>query len=160
MAEELASLSITSAGCYPRAIRSMPEHTFALIFALRRSLVQYHQAVHGGRWQEAGTFCFFDFPINDLYGSNLGIIGDGVLGKAVANIGHAFGMKVSFAAHDGPLDAALSYESLDAILTESDIISIHCPLLPSTRDLISVTAFAKNAASTFANQYCARWHCQ
>ena len=93
--------------------------------------------------KQAGTFCFFDFPISDLYGSNLGIVGDGVLGREVARIGEALGMNVSFAAHEGPLDERLPYKALDDVLEHSDVISIHCPLLPSTRNLIGATEFAK-----------------
>ena len=67
------------------AINTVPEHTFALIFALRRNLLAYHEAVRRGRWQESGQFCFFDYPIKDLRGSTLGIIGEGVLGQGVAD---------------------------------------------------------------------------
>src|SRR3954447_11274093 len=78
------------------AAHTVPEHTFALIFALRRSIAAYRDAVIRGRWQEAGQFCFFDYPIRDLAGSTLGIIGDGVLGRAVADLGRVFGMCVLF----------------------------------------------------------------
>src|ERR687889_2740366 len=71
------------------AVNTVPEHTFALILALRRSLVAYHNSVRAGRWQETGQFCYFDHPIRDLAGSTLGIIGDGVLGLAVADLGRA-----------------------------------------------------------------------
>ncbi|MCB1375686.1 MAG: glycerate dehydrogenase, partial [Rhodobacteraceae bacterium] len=63
------------------ATNTVPEHTFALILALRRSIVGYRQAVIDGRWQDSGQFCFFDYPINDLAGSTLGIIGEGVIGQ-------------------------------------------------------------------------------
>lgn len=75
------------------AVHTVSEHTFALIFALRRSIAAYRDAVIRSRWQEAGQFCFFDYPIRDLAGSTLGIIGDGVLGRAVADLGRAFGMR-------------------------------------------------------------------
>src|SRR5690606_16815978 len=66
---------------------TVPEHVFALIFALRRSIVAYHQSVKAGRWQEAAQFCYFDYPIRDLAGSTLGVIGAGTLGQAVGQIG-------------------------------------------------------------------------
>ena len=69
------------------AINTVPEHTFALILALRRNVVGYRQAVHGGRWQKSGQFCFFDHPIRDLRGATLGIIGEGALGQRVAALG-------------------------------------------------------------------------
>src|SRR6516225_4108286 len=78
------------------AINTVPEHTFALIMALRRSIIGYRESVIRGRWLEAKQFCYFDYPIRDLAGATLGIVGDGVLGKAVAKIADAFGMKVLF----------------------------------------------------------------
>ena len=68
------------------AKHTVPEHTFALMLALRRSIVPYRQSVLDGRWQQAAQFCFFDHPIADLGGSALGIIGHGTLGKAVGRI--------------------------------------------------------------------------
>ena len=61
------------------AVHTVPEHSFALILALRRSILAYRDSVRNGRWQESGQFCFFDHPIHDLAGATLGIIGDGVL---------------------------------------------------------------------------------
>lgn len=83
------------------ATRTVPEHTFALIFALRRSVCAYRDAVRAGRWQDARQFCFFDHPIRDLAGSTLGVIGDGELGQSVAAMGRALGMRVKFAGHKG-----------------------------------------------------------
>lgn len=125
------------------AEHTVPEHTFALIFALRRSLSAYHDAVRSGRWKEAGSFCFFDYPICDLHGSVIGIIGDGVLGKAVANIARSLGMQVLFAAHKGRNDMGPLYTPFDEVLERSDILTLHCPLLPSTRDLIDAPEFAR-----------------
>ena len=76
------------------AIATVPEHTMGLILALSRSIQPYHNSVAAGRWKEADQFCYFDYPIFDLKGKVLGIIGDGVLGKAVAKLGEAFGMDV------------------------------------------------------------------
>jgi len=83
------------------AVNTVPEHTFALILALRRNIVAYREAVLAGRWQESGQFCFFDHPIRDLCGARLGIIGEGVLGQRVAELARAFGMVPLFAAHKG-----------------------------------------------------------
>ena len=83
------------------AVRSVPEHVFALVFALRRNICAYRQSVKEGRWQEAQQFCYFDYPIRDLAGSTLGLIGSGSLGQAVATMGRALGMKVIFAQRRG-----------------------------------------------------------
>lgn len=66
------------------AINTVPEHTMALILALRRSLMGYRQDVMDGEWQASGQFCFFNHPIRDLHVSKIGIIGAGTLGKSVA----------------------------------------------------------------------------
>lgn len=127
------------------AIHTVPEHTFALIFALRRSVAAYRDAVRRGRWQESGQFCFFDYPIKDLAGSTLGVIGDGVLGQATAAMGRALGMKVLFAAHKGRDDMGPLYTAFDDVLARADIISLHCPLTPHTKGMISAAEFAKMA---------------
>lgn len=85
------------------ATSTVPEHTFALILALKRSLVGYRQDVIAGEWQRSGQFCFFTHPISGLAGNVLGIIGEGSIGQSVADIGKAFGMKPLFAAHKGVL---------------------------------------------------------
>ncbi len=125
------------------ALNTVPEHTFALIFALRRSLVAYREAVRAGRWLESGQFCFFDFPIRNLAGSTLGIVGAGALGRATAAIGRALGLRVLFAAHGNRAGASDDYVPFDTLLAQSDIISLHCPLTPATRHLIDAAAFAR-----------------
>ncbi|MBQ0822233.1 D-2-hydroxyacid dehydrogenase [Microvirga sp. HBU67558] len=127
------------------AVNTVPEHTFALILALRRSLVAYHDSVRAGRWQETGQFCYFDYPIRDLAGSTLGIIGDGVLGRAVADLGHAFGMKVLFSDYKGTTGMGPLYTPFEQVLRESDVITLHSPLMPSTRNMISTDEFAMMA---------------
>lgn len=125
------------------AINTVPEHTFALIFALRRSLVAYRESVKAGRWHEAAQFCYFDFPIKDLTGSVLGIIGDGVLGQAVAAIARALGMKVLFAARKGADKPGALYTPFEQVLNDSDIITLHCPLNAQTRNMIDDREFAQ-----------------
>jgi len=127
------------------AVRTVPEHVFALMFALQRSIVAYRQSVQAGRWQQAAQFCYFDYPVRDLAGSNLGIIGAGALGQAVAQIGRALGMNVRFAAHKGRTDMGALYTPFDTILAESDVITLHCPLTEHTRHLLGEAEFAKMA---------------
>ncbi len=125
------------------ATHAVPEHTFALIFALRRNLLAYRDAVRAGRWAEAGTFCFFDYPIRDLAGSTLGIIGAGALGQAVAVMGRALGMRVLFAAHKGRNDMGALYTPFETVLEQSDVLTLHCPLNASTRNMIGADEFAR-----------------
>lgn len=123
------------------AINTVPEHVFALIFALRRSIVAYRESVKAGRWYDAQQFCYFDYPIKDLAGSTLGIIGKGTLGQAVARIGQALGMRVLFAGRKGEQNPENGYTAFDQFLAESDIITLHCPLNDHTRDLIDTREF-------------------
>jgi glycerate dehydrogenase len=125
------------------AIHTVPEHTFALIFALRRSITAYQDAVRQGRWQDAGQFCFFDYPIKDLSGSTLGVIGDGVLGQSVAAIGRALGMKVLFSAHKGRTEMGSLYTDFDEVLGRADILTLHCPLTVHTKGMIGTAEFAR-----------------
>ena len=121
---------------------TVPEHTFALLLALRRSVLQYRASVADGRWVEARQFCYFDFPIRDLANSTLGVIGDGVLGKAVAEIGKAFGMRVLFSDYKGTTGMGPLYTPFEQVLRTSDVITLHTPLMPSTRNLIGAAEFA------------------
>jgi len=127
------------------AVHTVPEHTFALIFALRRSICAYRDAVKAGRWQAAAQFCFFDHPIRDLHGSTLGVIGDGVLGQAVAAMGRALGMRVLMSGFKGVTGQGVLYTPFDQVLAQSDVLTLHCPLLPSTRNMIGREEFAAMA---------------
>ena len=127
------------------AKHTVPEHTFALIFALRRSICAYRDAVKAGRWQEAAQFCFFDHPIHDLAGSTLGVIGDGVLGQAVATIGRALGMRVLFSAHKGRSGQGRLYTPFEDVLRQADVLTLHCPLNANTRHMIGAAEFAQMA---------------
>lgn len=125
------------------AIRTVPEHTFALILALRRNILAYREDVEKGVWQKSDQFCFFTHDIGDLHGSTLGIIGEGAIGQGTAAIGRAFGMRVLFADHAPPKAEGVTFTPLDEVLAQSDVISLHTPLTPTTRNLIDINAFRK-----------------
>ena len=123
------------------AINTVPEHAFALMLALRRNLIAYRDDVLNGEWQKSGQFCFFNHAIHDLGGMTLGIIGEGVLGQRVAEIAKAFGMKPLFAAHKGRDGLGPLYTPWDEVLATSDVITIHSPLTPQTRGMLSSAEF-------------------
>jgi glycerate dehydrogenase len=127
------------------AVNTVPEHTFALILALRRNLVAYRDDVINGEWQKSDQFCFFNHAIHDLAGARLGIIGEGALGQSVATLARAFGMQVLFAEHKGKRDMGPLYTPWDEMLATSDIITIHSPLTPETRHMIALPEFRKMA---------------
>lgn len=129
---------------------SVVQHTWALILALTTKLPDYNVAALDGRWSESSFFCLLDFPVNELSGKTLGIVGYGQLGKKVAEIGRAFGMEVQVAAlpwrhpHTNDTDRM----PFDQLLAKADVISLHCPLTEETRNLISrkQLAMMKNSA--------------
>jgi len=123
------------------AVHTVPEHAFMLILALRRNLLAYRQDVENGVWNKSDQFCFFTHDIGDLHGSTLGIIGEGAIGQATAAIGRAFGMRVLFADHEPPKMEGVTFTPHEQVLAESDVISLHCPLMPATRNLIGLAAF-------------------
>jgi glycerate dehydrogenase len=125
------------------AIHTVPEHAFAMILALRRNLLSYRADVEAGVWNKSEQFCFFTHDIGDLYGATLGIIGEGAIGQATAAIGRAFGMRVLFADHAPPKMDGIAFTPHDQVLAQSDVLSLHCPLLPATRNLIDLKAFRR-----------------
>ncbi|MES2165190.1 MAG: D-2-hydroxyacid dehydrogenase [Pseudomonadota bacterium] len=122
------------------AVHTLPEHTFALILALRRQLVAYRADIEAGLWQKSDRFCLFGHPISDLAGSRLGLFGYGALGRSVAQIARAFGMEVIVHTRTPLLDAkadGVREAGFDEVLETSDIISLHLPLNDKTRNMIS-----------------------
>ena len=125
------------------ALRTVPEHTFALMLALRRNVVPYREDTLAGEWQKSGQFCFFHHPIRDLGGARLGIVGEGVLGQRVAELGKAFGMVTMFAAHKGKSGLGPLYTPWEEVLETSDVITLHSPLTPDTRNMIAMPEFQR-----------------
>ncbi len=114
---------------------SVPEHALALIMALNRSLNAYRASIVAGRWQQSGQFCYFDYPVRDLAGQTLGLIGYGTIARDLEKLATALGMKVIVAARKGQAaaDGRVGFEQL---LNDADVISLHCPLTSDTRHLI------------------------
>ncbi len=139
--EACRDLGITVSNIRGYAVHTVPEHTFALILALRRSILAYREDVRKGGWQKAGQFSYFAYPIHDLAGSSLTIIGEGSIGQSVAALGRAFGMSVMFAAHKGVSGLGPLYTPWDEALARADVVSIHCPLTPATQGMLGYEEF-------------------
>lgn len=118
------------------AMHTVPEHTFALMLALKRNLFAYRADVEAGRWQQAIPFCLLSHPIGDLHGQTLGIVGEGAIGSGSATIARAFGMRVVFADHPDPKTGDGPFLPLPDLLSRSDVVALHCPLNEHTRNLI------------------------
>lgn len=120
------------------AYNTLPEHVFALLFALRRNLVNYYNSVRQGRWGYANQFCYFDYPIYDIAGSTLGIIGYGALGKQIESRAVALGMKVLI---NDVMDVPNKVD-VATILRESDVVTLNIPLTPQTKNMIGAKELA------------------
>jgi glycerate dehydrogenase len=121
------------------AFNTVPEHVLALIFALRRNLFAYVEDTRNSVWNKSSQFCFLTHPIRDIAGSTIGIVGYGALGKSIAKRAEALGMKVL------PYDVVPQPGLVDfeTILKESDIITLHVPLTPETKNMIGAKELAK-----------------
>lgn len=139
---------IVVCNCQAYGTAAVAQHTLMLMLNLATSFLSYQQAVQQGQWQQAQQFCLLNYPIAELNGRTLGILGYGELGQAVARLADAFGMQVQVGQLPGrPLQSGRV--NLDTLLATSDFISLHCPLTDLTRDLIDAAAFAKMKPSAF-----------
>ena len=118
------------------AYAALPEHTFALILALRRNLLAYRADIEAGLWQKSPRFCLFHHPIRDLHGSRLGLLGYGALGKGVAQLARAFGMEIVVHTRTPADDPLVRNVSFGELLETSDVLSLHAPLNDTTRHII------------------------
>ncbi len=123
------------------ATRTVAEHVFGLVLALRRSLLGYLSDMTAGAWQASGQYSLATHPISDLHGSRLGILGGGAIGQAVAEIGRGFGMEVVFAERKDQAPRNADYLPFAEVLATSDVLSLHCPLVEQTRNLIGRAEF-------------------
>lgn len=138
---------IAVCNCRAYGTDSVAQHVFAAILALHTNLIAYHQAVREGRWQRSRQFCFLDYPISEVRGKLLGIVGYGELGRAVAKIASAFDISVQPIRRPG--GTADDRPTLSEILPHLDILSLHCPLTPATKNLIDATTLAMMKPSAF-----------
>ncbi len=125
------------------AVNTVPEHTFALILSFARQIIPFRQDVIDGEWIKADQFCFFNQPIWELHGKRLGIIGEGSIGQSVAALARGFGMEPVFAAHKGVSGLGPLYTPWDEVLETADVITLHCPLMPQTQDMLAWPEFQK-----------------
>jgi glycerate dehydrogenase len=123
------------------AVDTVPEHAFMMMLALRRNLIGWREDVHAGLWQQADQFCLFTRPVNDLHGSTLGLVGYGSLGRGMRKLAEAFGMTILVAEHKTAAMPREGYTPFDTVLREADVISLHTPLTPETRHMISAREF-------------------
>jgi len=121
------------------------QFAIALLLEVCHHVSHHSDAVHQGRWEKNADWCFWDYPLIELAGKTMGIIGFGRIGQATGKIARALGMQV-LAFDSNPNDSGreiASYVELDILLSASDVIALHCPLLPETQDIINEKTLAK-----------------
>jgi len=135
------ALGIAVCNCQGYGTATVAQHTLMLLLALATRLADYQDAVKAGRWQKTKHFCLLDFPIVELAGKTLGVLGQGELGGAVTRLAEALGMRVVVGNLPGrpPKPDRLP---LDALLSEVDALTLHCPLTEQTRNLIGARELA------------------
>ncbi|MCY1502977.1 Glycerate dehydrogenase [compost metagenome] len=126
---------IVVSNCRGYGTPSVAQHTLMLLLNLATRQADYRDAVRAGRWQQSTQFCLLDFPIVELQGKTLGLLGHGELGGAVAKLAEAFGMRVLLGALPGRPPRA-DRLPLDELLPQVDALTLHCPLTEATRNLI------------------------
>ena len=137
---EPRSIVVTNVPKY--ATESVVQHVFALILELLARPARYDEAVHAGQWARSPDFALRLFPTTEIAGKTLGIVGLGNIGRRVAEVGHAMGLRIAAWRRTGAapprLDgAAVIPLSLDQLFVEADIVSLHCPLTDQTRALVN-----------------------
>ena len=127
---------------------SVGQFAIGLLLEICHHIGYHNRVVHEGKWERCPDWCFWDYPLIELAGKTMGIIGFGRIGQKTGTIAKAMGMKVL--AYDGhPNDtgrAIAEYVELDELLASSDVIALHCPLFPSTQGIINQDTIAKMKA--------------
>lgn len=121
---------------------SVAQHTFALILELAESLSSYTSSVKRGDWTRQEKFCYFSYPLSELAGKTLGIIGFGAIGRRVSRLARAFSMEVLCNARSEKSAEGVRYCTKEEIFRKSDYITLHCPLNDETRGLINEKTIA------------------
>jgi len=146
-ARELGIL-VTNVPSYGTA--SVAQMVFAHLLNLTQRVADHAQSVRQGRWAESPDWCFWDFPLLELEGMTMGIVGYGRIGRATAQLASAFGMRV-LAHSRSPIAASEEVRAVDleTLFRESDVVSLHCPLTPVTAQLVNREQLALMKASAF-----------
>ena len=135
------NIAVCNAGSY--STNAVAQHTFALILEHFNNTSNYNKYVQDGRWKRSKTFSPFVYPLSELAGKTLGIVGFGNIGKAVAKIANAFEMRVIAYNRSEKQADGVEFVSFETLLEQSDIVSVHCPLNSESENMFDKNAFAK-----------------
>lgn len=135
------SLGVPVCNIVAYSTESVVQQTFAMMLSLRTHQRDYDNAISRGDWCKSSFFGLLDYPVSEVFGKTLGIIGYGAIGKRVKQVAEAFGMKVLVAESlSGEVKPART--ALDDLYKAADVVSIHSPLTPESKNLVDVKAFA------------------
>ena len=134
-------IAVCNAGSY--STNAVAQHTFALILEAYNKTAKYNDYVSGGLWKRSATFSPFVYPLNELAGKTLGIVGLGAIGTAVAKIANAFEMKVIGFNRSPKTVEGVESVGFKELLERSDIVTVHCPLNADSKEMFNRAAFAK-----------------
>jgi len=123
--------------------RDVAQLVFALLLEICHHVGHHSKTVFEGKWQNNPDFCYWDYAPMALYGKTMGIVGFGQIGQATAKLAEAFGMKVLVHSRTARPETGYEFVDLDALLKNSDVVSLHCPLFPETEGLIRKETIAK-----------------
>jgi glycerate dehydrogenase len=147
-AARAAGITVTNIPAY--GTRSVAQTTMALLLELTQRVGHHSQAVHEGRWTAGPDWSFWDYPLVELDGLTMGIVGAGRIGLAAGELGHAFGMKVvAYNPKPKPAPSFIRLVELDQLFRDSDVVSLHCPLTPENRALVNAERLARMKPSAF-----------
>lgn len=135
------NIAVCNAGSY--STNAVAQHTFALILEHFNNTANYNKYVQDGLWKRSKTFSPFVYPLSELAGKTLGIVGFGNIGKAVAKIANAFEMRVIAYNRSEKQADGVEFVSFETLLEQSDIVSVHCPLNSGSENMFDKNAFAK-----------------
>ena len=147
--EACKQLGITVNNVTDYCTASVSQHVFSMILALSTQLLSYQKLTMSGDWSRSGQFSSLDFPIQELTGKTLGLIGYGSLAKGVEKLALAFGMNILIAERTGSQKAAEGRLRLEDLLPLADVVSIHCLLTPDTKHLMGANEFKLMKSSAF-----------
>ncbi len=122
---------------------AVAQHTFALLLALTNRVGEYNRTVEQGDWVKSATFSYFPLPLSELAGKTIGLVGYGAIGQRVAEIARAFGMRVLVYKRRPVTDPTVEQVSLDTLLAQADVVSLHCPLNADSENMMDAAAFEK-----------------
>ena len=121
------------------------QFAIAMLLEICHHIGHHNDAVHAGRWTNNDDWCFWDYPLIELAGKTMGIVGFGRIGQATGRIAKALGMKVvAFDSYPNETGKAIAeYVDLDTLLASADVIALHCPLFPDTEGIVNKETIAK-----------------